>query len=539
MRRITSLVTAAAVIASGAAAVGSAAAAPAPSAQAPVTQARGGGTYTPPSVRWGTCANSRLADAGAECGKVLVPLDYAKPRGQKIAIAVSRIKAKKGTRYLGPMLVNPGGPGGSGLTLARLGAWVPDNAGDGYDWIGFDPRGVGDSEPSLSCDGNYTEPVRPAIIPRTASIERAWRDKAAVYAKDCRKNNGAILNHLRSDNTVRDMDSIRAALGSKKISLYGFSYGTYIGQGYASRYPSHVYRFVLDGVVDASRAWYPANQDQNAAFENSMREWFAWIAKNDATFGLGTKPSVVRQRWFEIRNELAKKPRGKVGSSEWTDVFLSAGYYVYDWVHLGQLYSQAAQGDFAGVEDEYLTSNPTGPGADNGYAVYLGVQCTDARWPTQWNRWRQDAWRQHRTAPFETWGNTWFNLPCLNWPAPQGNPTKMNGAKAPAMLLIAETKDAATPFSGALATRHRFPRSVLIEGVGGTTHSGSLSGVACTDNRVAAFLKDGILPKRRSGNRADVQCDPVPQPDPNVGLRRSAPTGNPELRELLQQAQGL
>src|SRR5690242_7332602 len=108
--------------------------------------------YTPPPISWGTCANATLKARGAECGFVVVPLDYAHPGGTKIKIAVSRVKHKT-ANYQGVMLVNPGGPGGSGLIYSVLQPAIPNNVGLDYDWIGFDPRGVGSSEPSLACDG--------------------------------------------------------------------------------------------------------------------------------------------------------------------------------------------------------------------------------------------------------------------------------------------------------------------------------------------------------------------------------------------------
>ena len=111
--------------------------------------------YQPPPIQWGPCTEPRLAGK-AECGFVTAPLDYAQPRGTKIKLAVSRVKHKvDDAEAQGPMLVNPGGPGGSGLVLALLGGAVPRHAGDAYDWIGCDPRGVGRSQPALSCVPDY------------------------------------------------------------------------------------------------------------------------------------------------------------------------------------------------------------------------------------------------------------------------------------------------------------------------------------------------------------------------------------------------
>jgi hypothetical protein len=112
--------------------------------------------YDPPPISWGTCDNEVLRDSGAQCGFLTVPLDYARPRGTKIKLAISRIlHTSSAADYQGVMLTNPGGPGGSGLIYSILGGFVPDGVGGDYDWIGFDPRGVGSSQPSLSCDGEY------------------------------------------------------------------------------------------------------------------------------------------------------------------------------------------------------------------------------------------------------------------------------------------------------------------------------------------------------------------------------------------------
>lgn len=547
MKKVLSAISALAVAGSGSAvlvtsadAAPSATRAPA-STSGPVAPDARAHSYTPPPIDWGPCEDLRLQDAGAQCGMLTVPLDYSNRSGEKIQLAVSKIDADPSVRYQGAMLVNPGGPGGSGLTLSRLGGWVPDGAGAGYDWIGFDPRGVGSSEPSLSCDPTYFEPNRPYYSPTNAERLRAWDAKTRGYAADCAEANAQMLPHMRSSSTVYDMESIRKALGRWKLNFYGFSYGTHIAQIYASKYPHRVRRFVLDGVVNTGKSWYSANLDQNIAFEESMRAWWEWIAENDETYGLGTTGADVRREWYRQRARLNSWPREGMGGSEWTDVFLSAGYYVYDWDYLASVFVAASQdSDFGPAIDEYAAANPSTSGSDNGYAVYLATECTDSPWPPSWSTWSRDGWRTHRAAPFESWGNMWFNNPCRVWSVDAGARVYVNGSKAPAMLLIAETKDAATPFSGALATRQRFPESVLIEGKDGSTHSGSLSGVDCVDDRVAAYLKDGTLPERRSGNTSDVECEPVPPPTPTSPDARAGAQSqgleNRELREIINEA---
>ncbi|GAA3090146.1 pimeloyl-ACP methyl ester carboxylesterase [Kribbella aluminosa] len=478
-------------------------------------------SYTPPPIQWGTCASAGLARRGAQCGYVEVPLDYSRPDGTKIQLAVSRIKHKTpDAQAQGPMLVNPGGPGGSGLTLAVLGEFVPNHGGDPYDWIGFDPRGVGSSVPSLHCIADYAGYNRPFYIPVTRQVEHVWIQRSKAYAQACDSAQHALLGHLTTVDSVRDMESIRKALGAPQINYYGFSYGTYLGQVYGTLYPDRLRRAVFDGVVNATRVWYQANLDQDVAFNKSVKVFFAYVAAHDSTWHLGTTEAAVEKQYYKQLLKLAGHPAdGKIGPDEWTDIFTQAAYYVYGWVDVAGAFAAWVH-DANAAPLVALYGGP--PFDDNLLAVYLGVSCTDAKWPTNWNTWRRDNWNYFAKAPFLTWANAWFNAPCAFWPAKAGNPVKVDGSRVKSLLMINETLDAATPYSGALQTRKTFPHSALIEGVGGTTHAGSLSGVACTDDRIAAYLLTGALPARVSGNRSDVQCAPVPAPQPAAALSPAA-----------------
>lgn len=487
-------------------------------------------SYVPPPIDWDAkCASASLQRAGARCGKLTVPLDYAKPNGEKIKIALSEIKHKTSDRAAqGIMLVNPGGPGGSGLTLSRLQAFVPNGGGNPYDWIGFDPRGVGSSEPSLSCDGNYFPFNRPDYVPYTKTLEKFWLKKSKGYAKKCKrvgKNlvaKGSLLNHLKTTDNVNDMESIRKAFKQKQINYYGFSYGTTIGQTYATLHPKRVRRMVMDGVTNPARSIYKSNLDQDVAFEKTENIFFTWVAKYDNIYHLGTTGKKVRKVWTKMLDKSRQAPfDGKVGPDEWTDAFLGAGYYVYGWEETAAAFVAAVNGDYGPVEQLYIDANGApGPGSDNGFAIYLGTQCTDEPWPSSYRKIRRDNYRIYAKAPFETWANAWFNGPCKDWAGKAAKKkTEIDGSKVAPVLLIEETFDAATPFPGALEVRKRFPKSVLIEGVNGSTHAGSLSGVSCTDDRIADYLLYGSLDKRVRGNQSDVKCPPVPQPVPTVAAR--------------------
>jgi pimeloyl-ACP methyl ester carboxylesterase len=498
----------------------------------------GGPSYDPPPIPWGTCASAGLQSRGAECGFLTVPLDYAHPGGTKIKIAVSRIKHKSSAAdYQGVMVTNPGGPGGSGLTLSVLGEFVPDGVGGDYDWIGFDPRGVGSSVPALACDPNYNAYARPDYRPFTKATEKAWLAKTHKYANDCAKAPGNLLNHVKTTDTIQDIESIRKALGAQQINYYGFSYGTYLGQVYSTLYPTRVRRMVLDSNVDPRGVWYDANLDQDTAFNKSINVYFDWVAKYDSVYHLGTSGKVVRKKYYDTLDKLAKHPAGGViGPDEWNDVFVSAGYYVFGWEDVAEAFSAYVNdGDFAPVKALWDDSYPSGAGTDNGYAMYLATQCSDVQWPTNWSKWERDNWRTYAKAPFITWNNAWFNAPCIWWDAKPGKPVKVDGSKAPPILLIDETLDPATPYAGSLYIRKIFPRSVLIEGVGGTTHAGSLNGVACTDNAIAAYLASGALPSRVRGDRSDKQCDPVPPPNPTADAAKTLSATGGTSRAALQK----
>ncbi len=510
MKKIVAIAAAAGAVAAGVSVTPMAQAAPAQVA------------YEPAPIALGKCERPGLISRGAECGLLEVPLDYANPSGTKIKLAVSRIKAKApAEQYQGVMLVNPGGPGGSGLGLSVLGEYVPKGAGLTFDWIGFDPRGVGSSQPSLSCDSGVMGYNRPYYVPVTRQLEKTWLDRSKAYAQACATAGGDLLAHLKTTDTAADMDVLRKALGQEQINYYGFSYGTYLGQVYSTLYPERVRRMVLDGNVDPRNVWYKANLNQDLAFDRNIKIYFDWVAKHDAVYHLGTDGRTIERNFYAQQEKLRKSPAGGViGPDELVDVLLGATYSTYGWADLAAAYSAwVNNGDSAGLKARYDGINSQEPGSDNGFAVYLGVQCTDVQWPTDWNRWRLDNWITHFKAPFTTWGNAWYNAPCVYWGAKAGKPVKVDGSKSPPILLTSETLDAPTPFEGSLEVRSRFPNSALIEIVGGTTHSGTLNGNSCVDDQIADYLATGKLPARKGGRQADTKCDALPQPTPGQTAR--------------------
>lgn len=237
---------------------------------------------------------------------------------------------------------------------------------------------------------------------------------------------------------------------------------------------------------------------------------------------MGRTGAAVEARYYAVQEALVDDPAGGVvGPDEWADAFLLAGYAQSLWTYLADVFSSwVHHQDARKVIQAYKYAD--GPGDDNLFAVYLAVECTDAAWPTSWMTWQQDNTATAAQAPFFTWGNAWFNAPCFFWGAPPGVSTDVNGGSTK-VLLIDETLDAATPFSGSLEVRSRFPESSLIAEPGGTTHAGSLYGNGCVDDKIAAFLATGALPPRLAGDGPDTICRPFPRPVPEAGRTSRRP----------------
>jgi pimeloyl-ACP methyl ester carboxylesterase len=476
------------------------------------------------SIAWGACSDPNLQAFNAQCGYLSVPLDYSNPNGPQIQLAVSRIQHTS-SNYQGVILTNPGGPGGSGLGLNPflIAQFQADGYGDAagdYDWIGFDPRGVGSSIPSISCDPNYEGPDRPNYIPFTHQLLTTWLSRSQGYANDCASQSAdqtALLQHMTTVDSAKDMDSIRQALGQPQINYYGYSYGTYLGQVYGTLVPSHVRRMILYSNVDPRGVWYQDNLDQDIAFNRNANIWFGWLAKYDSVYHLGATEQAVARTFYTTEAELARNPAGGVvGPDEWVDTFLLPAYYQQFYVPWAQVFSDWVNHHDAAAANELINAyqDADGPGNDNGLAVYLGVQCTDVQWPTNWSKWSHDNWRIFSFAPFETWGNAWFNAPCIYWPAHASRPVNINGRGVSSALLIDETLDAATPFPGSVEVRKLFPNSVLLAEPGGTTHAETPDGDLCVDGTIASYLATGALPARNNHADWDKTCPPPPVPVP-------------------------
>ncbi|WP_030418595.1 alpha/beta hydrolase [Streptomyces sp. SCSIO 75703] len=471
-------------------------------------------------VDWRDCPADWNLPRPIQCGWVTVPVDYARPDGRQIDLAVDRVAAT-GTKAerQGALVYNPGGPGGSGLRFptrvtGKNAVWA--NVAKAYDFVGFDPRGVGKSAPISCADPQeFAQAPKPDPVPASEADKRAQRQRARAYAEGCQERSGDLLPYLTTPNSARDLDVIRAALGERRLNFLGVSYGTYLGAVYGTLFPGHVRRMVVDSVVNPSREkiWYQANLDQNVAFETRWKDWQDWVAAHDATFHLGTTRAQVQQHWLTLRATAAKEPLGGVvGPSELIDFFQSAPYYDSAWVPVATVFSRYVAGDTQALIDAAApdpTDTAGNAAAENGNAVYTAVECTDAKWPTNWRTWDRDTTRLHRDHPFMTWANTWMNLPCATWPAKQQNPLDVKTGKGlPPVLIVQAERDAATPYAGALALHQRFKGSRLITERNAGSHGVTGLVNPCVNDRVDTYLLTGRVDAR------DVTCAPHATPKP-------------------------
>ncbi|MEU6604494.1 alpha/beta hydrolase [Streptomyces shenzhenensis] len=463
-------------------------------------------------LTWKECGTTDYP--ALQCASLKVPLDHAHPQGRQITLALSRVPHTAATSQ-GPLLVNPGGPGGSGLSLAGfVASALPEAVAAQYDIIGFDPRGVGRSTPALDCRPGHFDAVRPDSVPGTPTIERANLARVRAFAADCGKKYADVLPHIDTVSTARDLDLIRRALGAQRINYLGYSYGTYLGAVYAKLYPERVRRLVLDSVVDPTGVWYEDNLTQDHAFNDRHRALMAWIAEHDSVYRLGTDPAAVEAKWYAMRAALAAKPAGgKVGAAELEDTFMPGGYYDGYWPPLAEAFAayvhdkkigplMAAYEDFGAVDGS----------DDNGFSVYSAVQCRDAAWPRDWNRWHRDTWAVYRKAPFMAWNNAWYNASCAFWPTGALRPVNIANGKLPPALLFQATDDAATPYEGGATVHRLLGGSSLVVEQGGGNHGVTLSGNDCLDEHLVRYLTDGTVP--RGGGAADAVCSRTPGPEP-------------------------
>ncbi|MBB5851476.1 alpha/beta hydrolase [Amycolatopsis umgeniensis] len=414
--------------------------------------------------------------AGLECAKLEVPMDYANPGGRTIELTVSR-KASTSPKRRGVLLMNPGGPGSPGLAMPAQLAQRQGHTGllDSYDVIGFDPRGTTYSTP-VTCD--LTAEQRFTVVGPYADGPRDVVEKAAksrVVARQCAESKTAdLLPHMTTANTARDMDRIREALGERKISYYGVSYGSYLGAAYASMFPAKTDRIVLDSLLGPNGLDVQAHQRFANGFDDRFGDFAAWAAARDDVYHLGRTPAEIKAKFFE----LAEKRGQGIRSDTW-----------------GALYDDANFPDLAERWAAPSASAQGGPlDGDNHAALQLQVLCNDADWPESVRYYQKVVERARVTHPM--FGPAAANItPCAFWPVERRErPVRIHDRGPSNLLLVQNLRDPATPLIGARELRSALGGRARMVTVDAGGHGVFTKENACGNDVVVRYLRDGVLP---------------------------------------------
>ncbi|MGY0233312.1 alpha/beta hydrolase [Longispora urticae] len=463
-----------------------------------------GGPATGAPLTWHTCvtgpddeSGAALEAAGASCAELAVPLDYSRPYGRTISVALSRIPATDPAHRRGVLLPNPGGPGDPALDLVvELAEVAPDLAAR-YDLVGMDPRFVGRSTP-LKCQWDTGHSMRGAGPNRQTFAATATR--ARELAAGCVRGNEDLLAHASTRNTARDMDRVRAALGEPKVSYLGWSGGSYLGAVYTQLFPGRVDRFVLDSAVDPDAYGPGVTRAMGAATEAALRNWAGWAAGRDATYHLGATRDAVLGTVARVHRAATARP-------------LRVGEFTVDSQLLPLLLFLPIRfdtdEDYAGIaadvrvladaaDGRTVTPGPgllrhltlvTAPGTGDGTFLL----CADRAASRDPETYYRDIQAHRATEPL--FGPLTRNItPCAYWPtAPTEAPTRIRNT-VPA-LIVGASGDPRTPYPGQLAMHRALAGSRMVTLDNAYRHLVfGAEGNACVEGAVNGYLLDGVLP---------------------------------------------
>ncbi|WP_330334192.1 alpha/beta hydrolase [Streptomyces sp. NBC_00536] len=491
-----------------------ASAAPAvPAAGAPAGTVPGTGLdrFHQQRLDWGGCAKGPddtvgrdLDQAGVRCAEATVPLDYADPHGRTITVALSRLKATDTRHRIGSILLNNGGPGGTAVESPPDVRKSMKEVGARYDIIGFDPRFVGRSTP-LDCgwpvgSSWFSSGAGRAGFDRQVTLQKSLADK-------CRATNAAVLPYISTRNTARDMDVIRGALGERKISYLGYSYGTYLGTVYTQMFPGRYDRVVLDGALapgDFVPRLLKGTEPEN---ERALSDWAAWAAGRDDAYGLGrTRAEVLAT----VDSVIAAAARGPLTVGAAPDAFRLDDTQVPFLLFMGNaddtgparaalaeqmsVLAKAAKGEPTRLSPQFaatLRFALRGEHAQSG-AVQAAIICADGTAPRDPEVYWRDIERSRATHPL--FGPMSNNIgPCAFWDRPREEPTRVS-SDAP-MLIVAAEGDPRTTYKSSRKLHEQLPGSRLLTLQGANRHAVyGLYGNTCVDDGVNAYLASGRLP---------------------------------------------
>lgn len=452
--------------------------------------------YYDQKVQWVPCDND------IECATIRVPLDYASPEEQEIELALNRRVTKGATRNL---LLNPGGPGMSGLEMLTESApyIFSDKVTDVFNTVGFDPRGVGKSSP-VQCETDEEKDQS-----RQENL-RAWvpadRDEiiaqSKAYAQDCVENTGPLLGHVDTVSAAKDLDIIRAVLGNKKLDYLGFSYGTYLGATYADLFPQRVGSFVLDGAMDPTVTTAELDKAQAVAFEGEIDAWLqnCLDAAQCPFDGTLEEAKVQLQLFFtQIENEPLVASDGRtVPIIDFVNGFIIPLYDNSRWPMLTAAMTEAMSGNV----DQILLFADLSNGRDqngvyesNANEAFVAINCLDRPVDSSPEAMQSQAEELMRVAPTLGKYFSYYALTCKDWQYPPTATEQKRVAKgSDKILVVGTTEDPATPYQWSQSLTEQLDNATLLtyQGHGHTAYGRSND---CIDQAVEDYLVDGKAPK--------------------------------------------
>ncbi|GHD10195.1 peptidase [Streptomyces violarus] len=451
-------------------------------------------------LSWGRC--KATADAPApgsdwQCATLKVPLDWSKPDGETIGLALIRAKAR-GDDRVGSLLFNFGGPGASGLSMMPSYAPTVSRLRERYDLVSWDPRGVGASE-GVRCRGDKEIQAAESVdvTPDTPAEEKVYFQDAADFGKGCRKDAGRLMAHVSTADSARDMDRLREVLGDDRMHYFGISYGTELGGTYAHLFPKNVGRMTLDAVVDPGADTVGHAQNQARGFQRALNGYLESTGQDPQE---GTRKIANLLRRIDARPLSTATPGRKLTQTLAVTGLTLPLYNKESWPTLTSALDAAERGDgseLLTLADGYNDRAPSGHYGTTTHSPRV-ISCLDDRQRPTAARTKELLPEFEKISPvfgaFLGWDTAGW---CHDWPVPgQHDTPEVSAPGAAPVLVVGNTGDPATPYEGA-----RKMADELGKGVGvmltwrGEGHGAYGSGSDCVDSTVNAYLLDGSVPK--------------------------------------------
>ncbi|RJQ81162.1 alpha/beta hydrolase [Pseudonocardiaceae bacterium YIM PH 21723] len=464
------------------------------------------------SLTWGGCApyasttdeKAAFSKRGLRCARLTVPQDYADPAGKTITLGLLR-KAAAGGDRIGSLLMNPGGPGGSGMVAAAGQASLISNTelATRFDLVGFDPRGIGASEPKIKClsDSERDAERRDLDLDTSPEGVRETEQENQDYVAKCVEHTGKdFLANVGSRDVAKDMDIMRSALGDQKLTYLGYSYGTRIGTAYAEQFPQNVRALILDGAVAPSNDPITELVNQNAGFQKAFTEFATWCAAQSSC-ALGGDPAQATKRYREIVTPLIEKPLqfdGRTFSYTDAQTALVQALYAKDYwtvanTGLADL-KKGNPGKLLVMADQYYSRDAKGHYSTQNDA-FTAIRCVDDPRVTDPAQLLEADKRAREAAPFLDDGGAPAAVRdyCAFWPVPNtSQPHQPNVPGLPSTLVISTTGDPATPYQAGVDLAAALKARLLT--YTGTQHTIFLQGNKCVDDLGSQYLIDLKLP---------------------------------------------